>query len=43
MKTQKKDIRGEKPERSVFEKTSFPVLFVIGLIVITPYSLGVLI
>ena len=39
----RKRYKAEKPERSIFEKTSFPVLFAIGLRVITPYSLGVLI
>jgi len=36
-----KGYKEEKPGRSLFGKTSFPVLFALGLGLITPYSLGV--
>jgi len=39
----RKRYKEEKPERSVFGKTSFPILFVLCLGLITPYSFGVLI
>jgi len=35
--------REEKPGYFVFEKTSFPILFALGLGLITPYPLDVLI
>jgi len=38
-----KRYKEEKPGRSIFGKTSFPVLFALGLGIIMPYSLGVLI
>jgi len=39
----KKRYKEEKTGHSVFGKTSFPVLFALGLGIITPYSLGILI
>jgi len=36
-----KKYKEEKQIHSVFEKTSFPVLFALGLGLITPYSLSV--
>jgi len=36
-----KRYKQEKPGRSIFGKTSFPVLFALSLGFITPYSLGV--
>jgi len=41
-KTQKK-IKGRKAGRSIFIKTSSPVLFALGMGIIMPYSLGVLV
>jgi len=36
-----KRYKEEKPGRSIFGKTTFPVLFALGLGFITTYSLGV--
>jgi len=42
-RTHIKRYKEEKAGRSVFGKTSFSVLFALGLGLITPYALGVLI
>jgi len=36
-----KRIKEEKLGHSVFGKTSFPILFALGLGLVTPYSLGI--